>query len=187
MEIKSRMGRTNPGRFKIKQWAAFRKELHLIRKMKIPRCVLLPSPFNLRPCLCDSSSEKAYCAAIYLKCIASEFISVSFCATKQELPSKLNLYLDLSCVRRVLSNVLQSVGSFLYLFTKPLPGRIRQLGNDVFLELIIQPILGTRGLLPSQLLARDPMDSGASRFHQPMNETRHLIKSRRRSTFRIMH
>ncbi|GFY54950.1 integrase catalytic domain-containing protein [Trichonephila inaurata madagascariensis] len=65
-----------------KQWAAFRKELHLIEKVKIPRCVLLPSYIQLEiHAFCDSS-KRAYCAAIYLKCIASEFISVSLLTSK---------------------------------------------------------------------------------------------------------
>ncbi|GFW19136.1 integrase catalytic domain-containing protein [Trichonephila clavipes] len=94
-----------------KQWTTFRRELHLIEKMKIPRCVLLPSYIQLEiHAFCDSS-VRAYCTEIYLKCIASECISVSLLTSKTRVaPLKTQSLPRLElCAALLLSNVLQVV------------------------------------------------------------------------------
>ncbi|GFX07030.1 uncharacterized protein TNCV_1556331 [Trichonephila clavipes] len=94
-----------------KQWTTFRKELHLIEKMKIPRYVLLPSYIQLEIYAFCDSSVRAYCTAIYLKCIASESISVSLLTSKTKV-APLNTQslprLEL-CAALLLVNVLQVV------------------------------------------------------------------------------
>ncbi|GFY56156.1 integrase catalytic domain-containing protein, partial [Trichonephila inaurata madagascariensis] len=186
-----------------KQWAAFRKELHLIEKMKIPRCVLLPSYIQLEiHAFCDSS-ERAYCAEIYLKCIASEFISVSLLTSKTRVaPLKTQSLPRLElCAALLLSNVLQvvlrefplsihktiawtdSTITLAWLKTEPyrwqpfVAYRVSKIQTTIpsvewcHVSGIDNPAdLGTRGLLPSQLLAHDQWIQGPLWLNQPMNE-----------------
>ncbi|GFX58964.1 integrase catalytic domain-containing protein [Trichonephila clavipes] len=187
-----------------KQWTTFRKELHLIEKMKIPRCVLLPSYIQLEiHAFCDSS-VRAYCTAIYLKCIASESISVSLLTSKTRVaPLKTQSLPRLElCAALLLSNVLQvvlrefplsihrtiawtdSTITLTWLKTEPyrwqpfVANRVSKIQTTIpsvewcHVSGIENPAdLGTRGLLPSQLVAHDQWIHGPLWLNQPMNET----------------
>ncbi|GFW92304.1 integrase catalytic domain-containing protein [Trichonephila clavipes] len=187
-----------------KQWTTFRKELHLIEKMKIPRCVLLPSYIQLEiHAFCDSS-VRAYCTAIYLKCIASESISVSLLTSKTRVtPLKTQSLPRLEhCAALLLSNVLQvvlrefplsihrtiawtdSTITLAWLKTEPyrwqpfVANRVSKIQTTIpsvewcHVSGIENPAdLGTRGLLPSQLVAHDQWIHGPLWLNQPMNET----------------
>ncbi|GFW29974.1 integrase catalytic domain-containing protein [Trichonephila clavipes] len=188
-----------------KQWTTFRKELHLIEKMKIPRCVLLPSYIQLEihAFFCDSS-VRAYCTAIYLKCIASESISVSLLTSKTRVaPLKTQSLPRLElCAALLLSNVLQvvlrefplsihrtiawtdSTITLAWLKTEPyrwqpfVANRVSKIQTTIpsvewcHVSGIEKPAdLGTRGLLPSQLVAHDQWIHGPLWLNQPMNET----------------
>ncbi|GFV78772.1 integrase catalytic domain-containing protein [Trichonephila clavipes] len=187
-----------------KQWTTFRKELHLIEKMKIPRCVLLPSYIQLEiHAFCDSS-VRAYCTAIYLKCIASESISVSLLTSKTRVaPLKTQSLPRLElCAALLLSNVLQvvlrefplsihrtiawtdSTVTLAWLKTEPyrwqpfVANRVSKIQTTIpsvewcHVSGIENPAdLGTRGLLPSQLVAHDQWIHGPLWLNQPMNET----------------
>ncbi|GFV91431.1 DUF1758 domain-containing protein [Trichonephila clavipes] len=171
-----------------KQCTTFRKELHLIEKMKIPRCVLLPSYIQLEiHAFCDSS-VRAYCTAIYLKCIASVSMSVSLLTSKTRVaPLKTQSLPRLElCEALLLSNVLQVVLrefplsihrtiawtdltiTLSWLKTEPyrwqpfVANRVSKIQTTIpsvewcHVSEIENPAdLGTRGLLPSQLVAHD--------------------------------
>ncbi|GFR28831.1 integrase catalytic domain-containing protein [Trichonephila clavata] len=50
-----------------RQWRIFQEQLPLLTKIKIPRCILIPQAIDVQVHgFCDSS-EKAYCAAIYIR------------------------------------------------------------------------------------------------------------------------
>ncbi|GFS80422.1 integrase catalytic domain-containing protein [Trichonephila clavipes] len=187
-----------------KQWTTFRKELHLIEKMKIPRCVLIPSYIQLEiHAFCDSS-VRAYCTAIYLKCIASESISVSLLTSKTRVaPLKTQSLPRLElCAALLLSNVLQvvlrefplsihrtiawtdSTITLAWLKTEPyrwqpfVANRVSKIQTTIpsvewcHVSGIENPAdLGTRELLPYQLVAHDQWIQGPLWLNQPMNET----------------
>ncbi|GFX02235.1 integrase catalytic domain-containing protein [Trichonephila clavipes] len=187
-----------------KQWTTFRKELHLIEKMKIPRYVLLPSYLQLEiHAFCDSS-VRAYCTAIYLKCITSECISVSLLTSKTRVaPLKTQSLPRLElCATLLLSNVLQvvlrefpssihrtiacmdSTITLAWLKTEPycwhpfVDNRVSKIQTTIpsvewcHVSGIENPAdLGTRGLLPSQLVANDQWIQGPLWLNQSMDET----------------
>ncbi|GFV96029.1 integrase catalytic domain-containing protein [Trichonephila clavipes] len=164
-----------------KQWATFRKELHLIEKMKIPWCVLLPSYIQLEiHAFCDSS-VRAYCTAIYLKCIASENISVSLLTSKtrvaplktQSLPR-----LELTIAWRDSTITLAWLKTETYGWQPFVANRVSKIQTTIpsvewcHVSGIENPAdLGTRGLLPFQLVAHDQCIPGPLWLNQPMNET----------------
>ncbi|GFR19335.1 DUF1758 domain-containing protein [Trichonephila clavata] len=50
-----------------RQWRIFQEQLPLLTKIKIPRCILIPQAIDVQVHgFCDSS-EKVYCAAIYIR------------------------------------------------------------------------------------------------------------------------
>ncbi|GFW51939.1 integrase catalytic domain-containing protein [Trichonephila clavipes] len=50
-----------------RQWRTFQEQLPLLTNIKIPRCILIPQAIDVQVHgLCDSS-EKAYCAVIYIR------------------------------------------------------------------------------------------------------------------------
>ncbi|GFX56141.1 uncharacterized protein TNCV_3062271 [Trichonephila clavipes] len=50
-----------------RQWRTFQEQLPLLTNIKIPRCILIPQAIDLQVYgFCDSS-EKAYCAVIYIR------------------------------------------------------------------------------------------------------------------------
>ncbi|GBN65176.1 hypothetical protein AVEN_229620-1, partial [Araneus ventricosus] len=50
-------------------WRTFQEELHLLKRVTFPRYVLKPNAVVEVHGFCDAS-EKAYCAAIYIRCIS---------------------------------------------------------------------------------------------------------------------
>ncbi|GFY22411.1 integrase catalytic domain-containing protein [Trichonephila clavipes] len=158
-----------------KQWTAFRKELHLIEKMKIPRYVLLSSYIQLEiHAFCDSS-VRAYCTDI---CLKSEFISVSLLTYKTRaapLKTESLPWLEL-CAALLLSNVLQVV---LREFPLSIHRTIAWTDSTITLAWLKtepyrwQPFVAnsTRGLLPSQLVGHDQWIQAPLWLNEPMNET----------------
>ncbi|GFS83826.1 uncharacterized protein TNCV_611361 [Trichonephila clavipes] len=139
-----------------KQWTTFRKELHLIEKMKIPRCILLPSYIQLEiHAFCDSSVEQ----------------------TVQQFTSN---------VSHPRNHCLDGFDNYFSLAKKTEPyrwqpfvaNRVSKIQTTIpsvewcHVSGIENPAdLGTRGLLPSQLVAHDQWIHGPLWLNQPMNET----------------
>ncbi|GFY36861.1 integrase catalytic domain-containing protein [Trichonephila clavipes] len=172
--------------------------------MKISRCVLLPSYIQLEIHAFRDSSVRAYCTAIYLKCIASKFISVSLLTSKTRIATLKIQYLPRLelCAALLLSNVLQvvlrefplsihrtiawtdSTITLAWLKTEPyfwqpfIANRVSKIQTTIpsvkwcHISGIENPAdIGTRGLLPSQLVAHDDWIQGPLWLNQPLNET----------------
>ncbi|GFX85040.1 integrase catalytic domain-containing protein [Trichonephila clavipes] len=50
-----------------RQWRTFQEQLPLLTNIKIPRCILIPQAIDVRVHRFCDSSEKAYCAVIYIR------------------------------------------------------------------------------------------------------------------------
>ncbi|GFX82937.1 integrase catalytic domain-containing protein [Trichonephila clavipes] len=128
MEIKSREWDEPIPEDLNKQWTTFLMELHLIEKMKIPRCVLLPS-----------------------------YIQLEIHAFLRFLPwLKTEPYCWQPFVTNRVSKIQTTIPSVEWC-------HVSGIENPAD--------LGTRGLLPSQLVAHDLWIQGPLWLNQPMNET----------------
>ncbi|GFS96395.1 integrase catalytic domain-containing protein [Trichonephila clavipes] len=50
-----------------RQWRVFQEKLPLLTNIKIPRCILIPQAIDVQVHVFCDSSEKAYCAVIYIR------------------------------------------------------------------------------------------------------------------------
>ncbi|GFY60144.1 hypothetical protein TNIN_149751 [Trichonephila inaurata madagascariensis] len=105
-----------------KQWAASERNF-ILSKNENTESALLPSYIQLEIHMSFVIPERAYCAALTLKCVASEFTSVSLLLLKQELPRLKTHLTRLELCAALLSHqcITSSVKEFPHSFTKPLP------------------------------------------------------------------
>ncbi|GFX76187.1 integrase catalytic domain-containing protein [Trichonephila clavipes] len=142
-----------------KQWTTFRKELHLIEKMKIPRCLAT---------FIHSTSDS--CLLRFLQLLLYNVLQVVL----REFP--------LSIHRTIAWT--DSTITLAWLKTEPyrwqpfVANRVSKIQTTIpsvewcHVSGIENPAdLGTRGLLPSQLVAHDQWIHGPLWLNQPMNET----------------
>ncbi|GBM79586.1 hypothetical protein AVEN_140205-1, partial [Araneus ventricosus] len=90
-------------------WRTFQEELHLLKRVTFPRYVLKPNAVVEVHGFCDAS-EKAYCAAIYIRCISIDSIRVSLLTSKTRVaPLKVQSLPRLElCSALLLANLLQA-------------------------------------------------------------------------------
>ncbi|GFW85339.1 integrase catalytic domain-containing protein [Trichonephila clavipes] len=94
-----------------RQWRTFQEQLPLLTNIKIPRCILIPQAIDVQVHgFCDSS-EKAYCAVIYIRSkdatqtVVSRLLTskTRFSPVKPQSLSRLEL-----CSALLLANLLQA-------------------------------------------------------------------------------
>ncbi|XP_054723952.1 uncharacterized protein LOC129234086, partial [Uloborus diversus] len=92
-----------------KSWRSFLEELYLLEQVTVPRYVLQSqSEFELHA-FCDSS-EKAYCAVIYIRCVSNSSVRVTLLTSKTRVaPLKVQSLPRLElCAALLLTNLLHS-------------------------------------------------------------------------------
>ncbi|GFS52493.1 DUF1758 domain-containing protein [Trichonephila clavipes] len=67
MESPSKLGRREIPDSLARQWRVFQEQLPLLTNIKIPRCILIPQAIDVQVHGFCNSSEKAYCAVIYIR------------------------------------------------------------------------------------------------------------------------
>ncbi|XP_054712934.1 uncharacterized protein LOC129222446 [Uloborus diversus] len=186
-----------------RNWISFCEELHLLEQMKIPRLVLTSSHADIElHAFCDAS-EKAYCAAIYVRCLLpnSDFrVSLLTAKTRvaplktQSLP-RLELCSALllaDLLAAVLKNIQVPVQNTVawtdskitlaWLATEPYKWQAFVANRVSKIQTTIPSVkwfhvrgtenpsdLGTRGLLPYQLISNDMWLRGPNWLSQPMS------------------
>ncbi|GFT23872.1 integrase catalytic domain-containing protein [Trichonephila clavipes] len=141
-----------------RQWRIFQEQLPLLTNIKIPRCILIPQAIDVQVHgFCDSS-EKAYCAVIYIRSKDATQTVVSRLLTSKTRVSPVKPQslprLEL-CSALLLANLLQATlptltvpisETFAWSDSKITPGMV-----EVRSEKMNPADYGTRGIPPTKL------------------------------------
>ncbi|GFV10466.1 integrase catalytic domain-containing protein [Trichonephila clavipes] len=126
------------------QWRIFQEQLPLLTNIKIPRCILIPQAIDVQVHgFCDSS-EKAYCAVIYIRSkdatqtVVSRLLTSKTCVSPVKPQSLPRLEL---CSALLLANLLQAT----------LPTLILPISETFACGLENPADCGTRGIPPTKL------------------------------------
>jgi len=69
-----------------RDWQTYQNDLYVIRNINIPRCIIVPNVFSYQFHGFSDASERAYAAAVYLRCVKLDgSISVNLVAAKSKV------------------------------------------------------------------------------------------------------